>query len=56
MNLLDNLAKEIYGITKEEALSQNICLQCKKTPTFITVAGEKEYPISGLCEPCLGAY
>ena len=52
MNLLDNLAKEIYGITKEEALSQNICLQCKKTPTFITVAGEKEYPISGLCEPC----
>jgi len=56
MGLLDkfkeNLALSIYGMTKSEALKKNICIQCKKSPTFTTEMGRREYPISGLCEPC----
>jgi|GEM_PF-1851326 len=49
---LDGLTQELYGMTKAEAFAQNICISCKKPPTFYSPAGKKEYPISGLCEPC----
>jgi hypothetical protein len=51
----DALAVSCYGMTKDEALAKNICIQCRQKPTFSTPEGEKEYPISGLCEPCWDA-
>lgn len=50
-----SLEIKLYGMSKETALAQNICLRCQKTPTFSTPEGAKEYPISGLCEPCFDA-
>jgi hypothetical protein len=50
--LKDTLARESYGITKEEALRMNICIDCKKTPLFYSQPGIREYRITGLCEFC----
>ncbi len=51
-NFKDELAVSIYGMTAKEAIKQKVCIQCKKSPTFTTGAGVKEYQITGLCEPC----
>ena len=48
----DNFAKDLYGMTTQEAIDKDICIQCKKPPTFHSDAGRKEYQITGLCEPC----
>lgn len=37
------------------AISQNICVECKKPPRFYSEAGRIEYQISGLCEYCFDA-
>lgn len=53
-NYKESMAKAIYNMTKEEAHSKGICLECKK-PAFLkcySKAGRKEYQISGLCERC----
>jgi hypothetical protein len=46
------LARNMYGMTKQEALLNGICVRCKLPPTFYSMAGRAEYPITGLCEPC----
>lgn len=51
----DNLAKSIYGMTKEEAHAKGVCISCGKTSVFTSQLGPKEYQISGLCEPCWDA-
>lgn len=51
----DELAMMAYGMTRSEALKQNICIQCKESITensFYTANGKLEYQISGLCEHC----
>ena len=48
----DDLAVNIYGMTKAEAHAKGICIQCRKTPVFTSELGPKEYQISGLCDPC----
>ena len=50
----DSLAKECYGMTKEEALNKGICIQCREqaVPKCYSDAGRREYRISGLCEEC----
>ena len=50
----DNLAFDIYGMTKSEAIKKGICIQCKEPaiPKCYSNAGIKEYKISGLCEKC----
>ena len=68
LNKLKNeLSKELYSITKDEAIARGICVDCK-LPVFESVkfssevkgrfyseAGRKEYYISGLCEYCWDA-
>lgn len=54
--LKGELAKEAFGITKEEAIEQAICINCRQpisTPgLFYSMAGRREYAISGICEVC----
>ena len=50
--LKDKLSIDATGMTKAEAVERNICIMCKKPPTFQTLAGIREYNISGMCEPC----
>jgi hypothetical protein len=44
--------KEGFGITREEAWEQGICVDCRKPPIFHTEAGRREYKLSAMCEPC----
>ena len=53
-NLKSNLAKDLFGMTKEEALAQELCISCKQPAMSYCYsdAGVREYQISGLCEKC----
>lgn len=53
--LQKEMSRDVFGMTKEDALAQNICIQCKRVPTFSSDAGRREYQISGVCEPCFDA-
>lgn len=51
----DSLSKDAHGITKAEALKQEICIECKRPNPLErchTEAGKGEYYISGYCEEC----
>lgn len=50
----DNLAKEAYGMTTEEAWAKGICINCKDAamPKCYSDAGRREYKISATCEKC----
>ena len=53
LNKLKNaFSQQTFGMTKQKAIQQGICIDCKKPPMFYTELGMKEYYISGLCEPC----
>jgi len=51
---LDKLTKDIFGMTKQEAQKDGICIRCnqKAEPKCHSAAGLREYQISGLCEEC----
>ena len=53
-NLKSNLAKDLFGMTKEEALAQELCISCKQPAMSgcYSDAGVREYNISGTCERC----
>jgi len=53
-NLKSNLAKDLYGMTKAEAIKKGICIQCKQPAMSrcFSDAGVREYYISGACEKC----
>jgi len=50
----DNLAKELFGKTTQEAKAEGLCAQCKEEalPKCYSEAGRREFTISGLCEKC----
>jgi len=52
--LQDIMSKETFGISKSEAHSTGICIQCRQpaVPNCYSAAGRREYAISGLCEKC----
>lgn len=52
--LKNTLAKELYGISREDALERRICIDCKQPALSrcTSTLGRKEYRISGLCEVC----
>lgn len=49
-----DMSKELFGMTKDEAVSQGICVNCKEKafPKCYTIDGWSEYCISGMCEQC----
>ena len=53
----DKLAFDLFGQTKDQAVSTGLCIQCKEPalPKCYSDAGRKEYGISGLCEQCFDA-
>jgi hypothetical protein len=51
-DFLDAGFTEAFGITREAAWEQGICVECKQPPTFSTEAGKREYRLSAMCEPC----
>lgn len=54
---LDKVAMVTYGITCDQARAKKICINCKASikGRIITLAGEREYKMSGLCEICFDA-
>lgn len=50
----DSIARDAFGMTKQEAHAKDICIKCKEPwePKTHSEAGKKEYLISGLCEEC----
>lgn len=65
-SITDQLAKDTYGMTIEDAHSKGICIQCQKPvlvmaadgsgkynpEMFYSHAGKKEWNISAMCEKC----
>lgn len=53
-NIKDELSKGAFNMTKAEAHSKGICINCKE-PAFskcYSDTGRSEYGISGMCEQC----
>jgi len=52
-NVLDSTAKNVFGMTTQEALEKKICVKCRKeAKEFRDTLSEKEYWISALCQSC----
>jgi RNase P subunit RPR2 len=55
--MIDGFAKQIYGITRQEALKRKICIKCKtKNLKFKDKISEKEYLLSAFCQKCQDEY
>ncbi len=50
----DEYSRYCYGMTKEEAHRDGVCIHCQLDwePRTYSSAGRREYKISGLCEQC----
>jgi hypothetical protein len=53
--IVDELSKMMFDMPLSEAQRQRICIACKKPVSFYSIAGARDYEISGLCEPCYDA-
>jgi hypothetical protein len=54
----DDVSRMAHGMTKQEALSKGICVDCKLPDALsrcYSDLGRKEYYISGMCERCWDA-
>lgn len=51
---MKRLEKELFGMTRDEAIEKGICLSCgeEALSRCYSSAGRVEYRISGLCEIC----
>ena len=51
--LMDSLAKDMFGRTRTGAITANECVECGGPATdFRDELSQKEYTISGLCQSC----
>jgi hypothetical protein len=51
-DILDRLAKSLFGISRSDAIKQGICVSCKEKPVFADKTEVDEYKISALCDKC----
>lgn len=51
---IDNLSADIFGIRRAESIGMGICINCREPALAMchSSAGEREFKVSGLCEPC----
>ncbi len=50
---LDDMSLKLNGITRTDAINQDICISCMgPATTFRSAISEQEYAISGLCQDC----
>lgn len=50
---IDNLINQVFGINREESITENRCTMCNKPAAqFKDKLSEKEFSISGLCQLC----
>lgn len=50
---LDDITKKMFGITRQEAITLDICVDCRgEAKNFKDELSRKEYSISGLCQNC----
>jgi len=55
--LANQIALEIFKITKTKAIEKRICIKCKAQVTsFKDKLSEKEYFLSGFCQKCQDEY
>ncbi len=55
--LKDRLAKEMAGLTKEEAIKSGVCVQClSPVLVFKDSLSYKEYDQSGFCQKCQDSF
>ena len=49
-----NMALDLYGQTKDQAVASGNCIQCKEPaiPKCYSEVGKREFYILGLCEEC----
>lgn len=53
IEVVDQLAKSIFGRSTSEALKNKTCVNCgKKVDKFRDELSKKEYEISALCQKC----
>lgn len=48
----DTIAEAAFGMTRDEAHKEGICIVCKKPPILVTEADKREYKISAICGKC----
>lgn len=55
--LSDDLSREAFGETIQEANDKGNCISCKEPalPKCYSEAGKREFYISGMCEVCFDA-
>ena len=52
-NMLDSIAKDVFGRTQDEAQDKQICIFCGGDASeFKNDISRKEYSISGMCQKC----
>lgn len=50
---LDSITRKTFGFSRSDALKSKVCVSCgKNAHAFKDALSEKEYGISGLCQPC----
>ena len=66
IDLVNPMAKQLFGMTIQEAHSKGICIRCQEPALvmaadgtskynpelFYSPAGKQEWKISGICEKC----
>lgn len=55
-NLMNDISTKLFGMSRQDAHAQKICVICKKPAvTFRDHTGVTEYRISALCQECQDA-
>ena len=53
VGMLDALSKAVFGRTRTEAITADLCVQCGQPATrFRSALDKREFSISGLCQGC----
>jgi len=49
---LPGFLRHTFGRTREESISQGVCIRCGRPPGAMTEIDRREYEISAVCPSC----